>query len=91
MKKTSIIAALAEQNGISQKEATANVNSVFEIISNALKSGEEVQIADFGVFKITERAARAGRNPQTGEPIQIAASKGVKFSSYSALKAGVNK
>lgn len=91
MNKTSLIAKLAEKNGISQKEAAQHVNSTFEIMADALASGTEVQIADFGSYKITERAARTGRNPQTGAPIQIAASKGVKFSAYTALKTAVNK
>ena len=91
MNKTSIILALAKQNGISQKEATSHVNVMFDIIAESLASGVEVQVADFGAFKIGERSARVGRNPQTGAEIQISASKNVKFTAYTALKNSVNK
>ena len=72
-----------------KKEAQATVDCIFETITNALKNQEAVQVIGFGTFKVAERKARKGRNPQTGEEIYIAASKVPKFVAAKALKEAV--
>jgi DNA-binding protein HU-beta len=72
-----------------KKEAQATVDCIFETITNALKNQEAVQVTGFGTFKVAERKARKGRNPQTGEEIYIAASKVPKFVAGKALKEAV--
>ena len=72
-----------------KKEAQAAVDCIFETITNALKNQEAVQVTGFGTFKVAERKARKGRNPQTGEEIDIAASKVPKFVAGKALKEAV--
>lgn len=79
MNKAELIAALAEQTGISKKDADASVNAFVEIIQKELKKGEKVAIAGFGTFDVSTRKAREGRNPHTGESIKIPASKSPKF------------
>ncbi|MED3016618.1 HU family DNA-binding protein [Bacillus thuringiensis] len=78
MNKTELIKNVAQNAEISQKEATVVVQTVVESITNTLAAGEKVQLIGFGTFEVRERAARTGRNPQTGEEMQIAASKVVK-------------
>ncbi|WP_338259216.1 HU family DNA-binding protein, partial [Bacillus anthracis] len=75
MNKTELIKNVAQNAEISQKEATVVVQTVVESITNTLAAGEKVQLIGFGTFEVRERAARTGRNPQTGEEMQIAASK----------------
>ena len=77
---------LAQQAGVSK----GDVEAVFDAIANELAGGGEVSISGFGKFSVSNRAARQGRNPATGQTIQIAASKGAKFSAASALKQKVN-
>ena len=77
---------LAQQAGVSKNDLEA----VFDAISSELSNGGEISIAGFGKFSVSERAAREGRNPATGETIQIKASKGAKFSAASALKQKLN-
>ena len=89
MTKTELIAKVAENAGISKKDATAAVAAVFEEITAALANGEKVAVAGFGNFEVRERAARTGRNPLTGEEIQIAASKAPAFKAGKALKDAV--
>ncbi|MEC1270958.1 HU family DNA-binding protein [Bacillus vallismortis] len=89
MNKTGLIAKVAEKQGESKKEAAPSVETVFDTISEALKSGEKVSIPGFGTFEVRERAARKGRNIQTGEEIEIPASKVVKFKPAKALKDAV--
>lgn len=84
MNKTELIKNVAQNAEISQKEATVVLQTVVESITNSLAAGEKVQLIGFGTFEVRERAARTGRNPQTGEEMQIAAS----FSSLPAFKAG---
>ena len=72
-----------------KKEAQAAVDCIFETITNALKNQEAVQVTGFGTFKVAERKARKGRNPQTGEEIDIAASKVPKFVAGKVLKEAV--
>lgn len=82
MTKSNLIDAIAKNNGLTKAQAKDVVESVFETISSELTSGREVTIAGFGKFSVQERAARMGRNPKTGEPVQIAAKSVVKFKSY---------
>ncbi|WP_303984366.1 HU family DNA-binding protein, partial [Niallia circulans] len=70
MNKTELINAVAEASELSKKDATKAVDAVFDTILNALKDGDKVQLIGFGNFEVRERAARKGRNPQTGEEIE---------------------
>lgn len=90
MNKTELIAKVAENACLSKKDAGRVVDAVFEAITTALKEGEKVQLIGFGNFEIRERAARSGRNPQTGETITIAASKNPTFKPSKNLKELVN-
>ena len=89
MNKTELIKNVAQNAEISQKEATVVVQTVVESITNTLAAGEKVQLIGFGTFEVRERAARTGRNPQTGEEMQIAASKVPAFKAGKALKEAV--
>lgn len=86
MNKTDLIAKVAELSELSKKDATKAVDAVFEAISDALQNGEKVQLVGFGNFEVRERQARKGRNPQTGEEIDIAASKMPAFKPGKSLK-----
>ncbi|MDO4616356.1 MAG: HU family DNA-binding protein [Lachnospiraceae bacterium] len=90
MNKTELIAAIAEKAGISKKDSEAALKAFVETVTEELKKGEKVQLVGFGTFEISERAAREGRNPQTGETMQIAASKNPKFKAGKALKDQLN-
>lgn len=90
MNKSELIAQVAEAADLQKKDATKAVEAVFSVISDALKNGEKVQLVGFGNFEVRERAARKGRNPQTGEEIEIAASKVPAFKPGKALKDVVN-
>jgi DNA-binding protein HU-beta len=90
MNKNDLIAAVAEQTGLSKADATKAVDSVFDSVTSALKSGQEVRLVGFGTFVVTQRAASEGRNPRTGEKIQIPASKQPKFKAGKGLKDAVN-
>ncbi|MFQ3542975.1 HU family DNA-binding protein [Halobacillus rhizosphaerae] len=89
MNKTDLINAVSEKADLSKKDATQAVDSVFESIMDSLKDGEKVQLIGFGNFEVRERAARKGRNPQTGEEIEISASKVPAFKPGKALKDAV--
>ncbi|MGR5912006.1 HU family DNA-binding protein [Bacillus cereus] len=89
MNKTELIKNVAQNAEISQKEATVVVQTVVESITNTLAVGEKVQLIGFGTFEVRERAARTGRNPQTGEEMQIAASKVPAFKAGKELKEAV--
>ena len=91
MKKSEMIEALANQTGLTKADVEKVFNGTFELFKGELEKGNNVSVAGFGTFKISERSAREGRNPQTGETIQIAASKNVSFKAGSALKEIVNK
>lgn len=91
MKKSEMIEAIATETGVSKSEAEKVFNATFDLFKKELIKGEKVSVSGFGVFKITERSAREGRNPSTGETIKIAASKGVNFKAGSALKEELNK
>ena len=89
MNKTELINSVAESAGLSKKDATKAVEAVFETIQSTLAKGEKVQVIGFGKFEVRERAARKGRNPQSGEEIDIAASKVPAFKAGKALKDAV--
>ncbi|CAM3942827.1 HU family DNA-binding protein [Bacillus cereus] len=89
MNKTELIKSVAQNAEISQKEATVVLQTVVESITNTLAAGEKVQLIGFGTFEVRERAARTGRNPQTGEEMQIAASKVPAFKAGKELKEAV--
>ena len=72
MTKTELSAAVAEQAGLSKKDAEKAVSTVLDVIVEALEKGEKVQLVGFGTFEVRERAARTGKNPRTGETIEIA-------------------
>ena len=90
MNKVDLIAKVAEETGLSKNDATRAVDSVFEIITKALKKGDEVRLVGFGTFNVSKRAASVGRNPRTGEQIDIPASKQPKFRAGKGLKDSVN-
>ena len=79
MNKTELVAAMAEQTNLSKKDAEAALKAFIDVVSEELKKGEKVQLVGFGTFEVSERAAREGRNPQTGETMEIKASKTPKF------------
>lgn len=89
MNKTELINHVAETADISKKDATKAVDAVFGGITNALAEGDKVQLIGFGTFEVRERAARKGRNPQTGEEIEIAATKVPAFKAGKELKTAV--
>lgn len=86
MTKTELIATIAENTGITKKDAERVVNATFETIAAKLAAGEKVQIAGFGIFETKTREARTGRNPLTGETVQIAAKRAPVFKAGKALK-----
>ena len=89
--KAELIERVAGKTDLTKKEVTATVDALFEVIQEALQDGEKVQVIGFGNFEVRDRAARKGRNPQTGEEIQIAASKVPAFKPGKALKDAVKK
>ena len=90
MNKTELVAAVAEQAGLSKKDAEAAVKAFTDVVAEALKAGDKMQLVGFGTFEVSERAAREGRNPRTGETMIIEASKPPKFKAGKALKDLVN-
>ena len=90
MNKTELIDAMAEKTGLTKKNAEAALNAFVETVSEQLVKGDKVSLVGFGTFEVTERAAREGRNPQTGETMTIAASKAPKFKAGKGLKDQVN-
>ncbi|MDQ0256679.1 DNA-binding protein HU-beta [Evansella vedderi] len=89
MNKTELVAEVTEKTELTKKDATAVVDALIESITDSLKKGESVQLIGFGNFEVRERAARKGRNPQTGEEIEIAASKVPAFKPGKSLKDAV--
>ena len=90
MTKSDLISVVATKTELKKKDAEVAVNSFIAAITDALKAGEKVQIVGFGTFEVKERGARTGRNPQTGETIEIAASKHPAFTAGKALKDAIN-
>lgn len=91
MNKTELTVAMAEQAGISKKDAEKALKAFTDVVAEELKKGGKVQLVGFGTFEVSERAAREGRTPQNGEPMAIAASKAPKFKAGKALKDMVNE
>ena len=90
MNKTELVAAMAEQAQISKKDAEAALKAFTDVVASELKANGKVQLVGFGTFEVSERAAREGRNPQTGETMTIEASKAPKFKAGKALKDMIN-
>ena len=90
MNKTELIAAIADQAELSKKDAVKALKAFVDVVTEQLKEGEKVQLVGFGTFEVSERAAREGRNPQTGKTMKIAACKAPKFKAGKALKDAVN-
>lgn len=90
MNKADLVAAMAENTGVSKKDAEASLKAFTDVVAEELKKGEKIQLVGFGTFEVSERAARTGRNPQTGAEMTIAASKAPKFKAGKALKDSLN-
>ena len=90
MNKNDLISSVAESSGLTKADAGRAVDGVFDTIASALSSGDDVRIVGFGSFSVANRAASTGRNPRTGEEIQIPASKQPKFKAGAPLKSAVN-
>ena len=90
MNKTELIAAVAEKAEISKKDAEKAVKAFTDVVSEELVNGGKIQLVGFGTFEVSERPAREGRNPRTGETMTIAATKSPKFKVGKALKDMVN-
>jgi len=88
--KAELIDAIADSADLSKASASRALDAVIDSVTNALKSGDQVSLVGFGTFAVKERAARTGRNPKTGQPIEIAASKVPGFKAGKALKDAVN-
>ena len=90
MNKTELVAAVAEQADISKKDAEKVLKAFVDVVTEEMKKGEKIQLVGFGTFEVSERAAREGRNPQTGKTMKIEACKAPKFKAGKALKDAVN-
>ena len=90
MKKVELVEAVAEATGLTKVDAGRAIDATFAAITGALKDGDKVPLVGFGTFAVSKRAAREGRNPQTGETVKIAARNAVTFKAGSALKDAVN-
>ncbi len=90
MNKSELVAAIAEKADMQKKDAEKALNAFTEVVADTLKKGDKISLVGFGIFEVSERAARTGRNPQTKETIQIPASKAPKFKAGKALKDIVN-
>ena len=91
MNKNDLVASVASSTGMSKADASRAVDGVFDMITSSLSREEEVRLVGFGTFSVAHRKATQGRNPRTGERIQIAASKQPKFKAGKALKEVVNR
>ena len=90
MNKNDLISAVADSSGLSRSDATKAVEGVFDSIGAALKGGDEVRLVGFGTFSVAKRKASTGRNPRTGEAMEIKASSQPKFKAGKTLKDSVN-
>lgn len=91
MNKTELVAAIAEKTQLTKKDSEVALKAFVDVVSEQLKKGEKIQLVGFGTFEVSQRAARTGKNPQTGKAIQIPASKAPKFKAGKALKETVNE
>ena len=90
MNKAELVAAIADKAELSRKDAEKALKAFTDVVAEELKKGEKIQLVGFGTFEVSERAARTGRNPQTGKEMKSAASKAPKFKAGKALKDMVN-
>ena len=90
MNKTELVAAVADQADISKKDAEKALKAFVDVVTEELKKEHKIQLVGFGTFEVSKRAAREGRNPQSGAPMKIAASKAPKFKAGKALKDMLN-
>ena len=90
MNKTELVAAIAEKTQLTKKDSEMALKAFVDVVSEELKKGEKIQLVGFGTFEVSDRAARVGKNPQTGNAIDIPASKAPKFKAGKALKETVN-
>ena len=90
MNKTELVAAIAETAEISKKDSEKALKAFIDVVTEQLKKGDKEQLVGFGTFEVSERAAREGRNPQTGKTMKIAACKAPKFKAGKALKDALN-
>ena len=90
MNKAELVAAMSDKAQLSKKDAEAALQAFTDVVAEELKKGEKIQLVGFGTFEVAERAARTGRNPQTGAEMKIAASKAPKFKAGKALKDSIN-
>lgn len=91
MTKQEFIEAIAAKSGLTKADSSRAVEAFIETVTCTLKKGDKVTLTGFGVFSVSKRAARSGRNPRTGEVVKIAASNSVKFKTGSKLKEAINK
>ena len=91
MNKAELVAAIAAKTELSKKDSEKALKAFIDVVSEELKKGEKVQLVGFGTFEVAKRAAREGRNPQTGKAMKIAASKAPKFKAGKSLKDEINK
>ena len=90
MNKVELVAEVAKKADVSQKDAAAVIKAFIDTVQDQLKKGNKVQLVGFGTFEVTKRAARQGRNPQTGETMKIKASKAPRFKAGKAFKDALN-
>ncbi|ROR25673.1 DNA-binding protein HU-beta [Mobilisporobacter senegalensis] len=90
MNKAELVAAIAEKTELSKKDSEKALKAFIDVVTDELKKGEKIQLVGFGTFEVSQRAAREGRNPQTGKSMTIAASKAPKFKAGKALKDVIN-
>jgi len=90
MNKTELVAAIADKTQLTKKDSEMALKAFINVVSEELKKGEKIQLVGFGTFEVSDRAARTGKNPQTGSAIDIPASKAPKFKAGKALKETVN-
>ena len=90
MKKIELIETVAEKTGLTKADSTRAIDATFEAITKALKKGDKIPLVGFGTFGVSQRKAREGRNPRTGEKVTIAARKAVTFKAGNALKDAIN-
>lgn len=90
MGKAELVTAMAEKAGLSKKDAEAALKAFTDTVAEELKKGEKIALVGFGTFEVSKRAAREGRNPQTGASMTIAASKTPKFKAGKTLKDAIN-
>ena len=90
MNKAELVSAMSDKTGLSKKDTENALKAFTDIVTKQLKKGDKIQLVGFGTFEVSKRAARTGRNPQTGKEMKIKASKAPKFKAGKALKDAVN-